>query len=1043
MKKAFIPILIFFTVFCTDFSFSQSVTILEETMSLDTYGFGHPNPVPILTENPKIMPYFKYEGYEQTSQKKDWKVVTLENDYIKVFVLPEIGGKVWGAIEKSTGEEFLYKNEVVKFRNIAMRGPWTSGGIEFNFGIIGHHPMTATPVDYKIMKNEDGSVSCIVGTLDLPSRTTWQVEIKLEKDKAYFETNASWYNGTPLNQSYYNWMTAAAAATDDLEFFIPGNAYLGHSGDAHSWPIDGEGRNLALYRNNNFGPSKSYHIVGEYKDFFGGYYHKKEFGFGHWSPYEEMPGQKLWLWDLSRAGGIWEDLLTDTDGQYIEFQAGRLFNQYSPGEINPISQANFDPYVMDRWNEIWFPYKQIGGMAAVSEHGVLNVKIEGGETYVGLNALQALNAPLTVLVNGVTVFTQNLQLKPMEVFSTQIAATSLDQIEIFVENANLHYTNDPKKSQLKRPFKADKNVISSENQQLFMDGWEAMKFREYALAREKFNELLQQEPSHLEALVKLAELEYRRTNYQKALEFAQKALQLDTYNAGANYFSGLSYKKLNDSVNALESLGWAARDIKYRAVSYAVMAEIYFGLNNLNHAATYALKALDYNTYNLNARYVLLLTNRKSNNPLAFETQLQAIRKMDALDHFVEFESILHQNGAPGDILKNIQNEFPDETLLELALKYLNLNEKETALQLLALAPKSGKANILAAYLLSNIDPVQSQVYLQEALKASPDFVFPYRAEMIPVLEWAISKNSHWKLKYYLAQNDLAVGLQEKGEVLLRNCGFEPDNDTFYRFRGEILKQETFDNRLKDFQKALTLKSNNWKIWEDLIRFYFDNGKFKEANTTAEKAYKKFTNNYNIGLSYAKTLVSVESYAKSISILKSLKVLPYEHAAESKGIYDNAHIFYAQQFMERKNFTKAIELLNLSKEWPEHLGVGQPFDPDTRLQDYLLSYCYQSIGKGKEAETALKSIVTYTEKNTELIGINSLFSLLAFEKLNQSESLKQYKKDLKETATQNEKAALAVVLYEHNENEIEALKRKINLDEKLWSILHFVTANKW
>ena len=126
--------------------FSQSVTITEEIRQLDTYGFGTPNPVPILTENPKIFPYFKFEGYSHTSQKKGWKVVKLENDYIEVYVLPEIGGKVWGAIEKSTGNEFLYRNEVVKFRNIAMRGPWTSGGIEFNFGIIGHHPSVQQPL---------------------------------------------------------------------------------------------------------------------------------------------------------------------------------------------------------------------------------------------------------------------------------------------------------------------------------------------------------------------------------------------------------------------------------------------------------------------------------------------------------------------------------------------------------------------------------------------------------------------------------------------------------------------------------------------------------------------------------------------------------------------------------------------------------------------------------------------------------------------------------------------------------------------------------
>jgi len=81
----------------------------------------------------------------------------LENKYVKVSVFPEIGGKVWGAIEKSTNNEFIYYNSVVKFRNIAMRGPWTSGGIEFNFGIIGHAPTTATPVDYSFKKIRMGA----------------------------------------------------------------------------------------------------------------------------------------------------------------------------------------------------------------------------------------------------------------------------------------------------------------------------------------------------------------------------------------------------------------------------------------------------------------------------------------------------------------------------------------------------------------------------------------------------------------------------------------------------------------------------------------------------------------------------------------------------------------------------------------------------------------------------------------------------------------------------------------------------------------------
>jgi len=112
----------------------QSATIREESHMLTTYPFGDPNPVPILTSNTKIYPYHKFEGYSHNTQSQAWKVVTLENDFIQVFVLPEVGGKVWGAIDKTTGKEFIYRNEVMKFRNISMRGPWTSGGIEFIFG---------------------------------------------------------------------------------------------------------------------------------------------------------------------------------------------------------------------------------------------------------------------------------------------------------------------------------------------------------------------------------------------------------------------------------------------------------------------------------------------------------------------------------------------------------------------------------------------------------------------------------------------------------------------------------------------------------------------------------------------------------------------------------------------------------------------------------------------------------------------------------------------------------------------------------------------
>ncbi len=1011
---------------------AQSVTISVDTMSLETYGFGKPNPVPILAENPKIYPYFKFEEYEHTSKKKDWKVVTLENDYIKVLVLPEIGGKVWGAIEKSTGEEFLYKNEVIKFRNIAMRGPWTSGGIEFNFGIIGHHPSTATSVDYTTRTNDDGSVSCIVGNIDLPSNTRWTVEIRLEKDKAYFETNASWYNASPVTESYYTWMTAAAVATYDLEFFIPGNQYVEHNGDAHDWPIDPKGRNLSHYKNNTFGSSKSYHIVGEYNDFFGGYYHDSKFGFGQWAPYEEMPGQKLWLWDLSRGGGIWEDLLTDSDGQYIEFQAGRLFDQYSPARAtNPISQVGFDPYMMDRWSEIWFPYKEIGGMVDASEHGVLNVEIKDGKIYIGLNALQELDHIIQVLVNGNSVFSELLKLKPMEIFTKTIEINPQDKIEITIDGTELNFGNGPKINLLKRPFEEDNNLTVSNEELLLFEGTEALEFREFNLALDKLTELLQMDPSHKAGLVKLAELEYRKTNYDEALEFANAVLKMDTYNASANYLAGITYRAQKDFINALESLGWAARDIKYRSVAYAQMAEIHFALKDHKRAKYYVQKSLAYNAYNVNAREVLLLISSLEKDATAVKNITEAIVEIDPLNHFVTTEASFKNNEKNNG--SNVQNEFKEETILQSAIHYHSLGMINDARTTLSRGVTSPKNELWKSYLFKGKRNAESQAVLNNVVSNSIDFVFPYRRETLPVLEWAVQQNSSWKLKYLLAQNYLAVGLEAKGKSILKTLATEPNSDVFYRFRAKLLSENSYDDKLKDVLKALELNNKDWKIWEETILFYVQNGKYDEAHTTSKKAYERFSGNYNIGLAHAKALVQVDAFDEAIEVLKNIQILPFEHASESRKIYEQAYIGAALKQFHKKDLVKSIEFLEQCKQWPENIGVGKPYNPDERMQNYLLAVCYKLTNQSGKESLLLREIIDYTFNTKERSSVNNLFSLLALQNLNKKQELNKLLSRLKASNQLVDKLVWAFFI--NDESKLSNLKINSDLSNNLWNAM--------
>ncbi|RZL99539.1 MAG: DUF5107 domain-containing protein, partial [Pedobacter sp.] len=340
------------------FSFSQllvaqnAATVKEYQKVFKTYPFSDPSPYPMLNE---VYPYFRYDGFSAIAIQKEWKVVELQNDFITLFILPEIGGKIWAAIERSTNKPFMYYNQVVKFRDIAMRGPWTSGGLEANYGIIGHTPNCATPVDYLTTTYPDGSVSCVIGALDLLTRSQWRVEIKLEKDKAYFTTQSFWYNGTAIEQPYYHWMNAGLKASDDLEFILPGNQFIGHDGSTSAWPINQEnGRNMAKYAENDFGGYKSYHVFGKYADFAGAYWHKDSLGMIRYSTHDDKPGKKIWVWGQSRQGMIWEKLLTDNDGQYVELQSGRAYNQAEEGSsATPFKQLGLYPFGTETWKEYW------------------------------------------------------------------------------------------------------------------------------------------------------------------------------------------------------------------------------------------------------------------------------------------------------------------------------------------------------------------------------------------------------------------------------------------------------------------------------------------------------------------------------------------------------------------------------------------------------------------------------------------------------------------------------------------------------------------
>ena len=240
---------------------SAQTVIIKDTV-MTTYSFSDPNPVPNITS---YYPYHKFDKFGTEPKDKSWKVIELENDYLKVTVFPEIGGKVWSVYDKSKGKDIFYDNEVVKFREIAMRGSWTSGGIEFNYGIIGHAPSCSHPVEWATAVNKDGSVSCFVGAWDFLTRTRWTVEINLPKDAAWLRTRTFWHNFSGLYKPYYTWANSAVKASEDLEIIYPAAYSISHHGTSEEFPVNSSKVDISFFKNQKYGADKSLHPGGSHK----------------------------------------------------------------------------------------------------------------------------------------------------------------------------------------------------------------------------------------------------------------------------------------------------------------------------------------------------------------------------------------------------------------------------------------------------------------------------------------------------------------------------------------------------------------------------------------------------------------------------------------------------------------------------------------------------------------------------------------------------------------------------------------------------------
>ncbi|MFN2117707.1 MAG: DUF5107 domain-containing protein, partial [Candidatus Promineifilaceae bacterium] len=310
----------------------------SEKVTIPTYRIGEPDKNPMFLEkrvyqgsSGVVYPLPMIDRIYDEKYEREYTAVFLENRYLKLMVLPEIGGRLQLALDKTNDYYFVYYNRVIKPALVGLAGPWISGGIEFNWPQH-HRPTTFSPVDWRIKENADGSKTIWCAEIEPMFHTKGMHGFTLHPGRAYFEVNVQLYNRTTVPQTFLWWANPAVSVNDDYQSIFPPDvhAVMDHGKrDVSDFPIAtgtyykvdyAPGTDISLYK--NIPVPTSYMVYHSDYDFVGCYDHGKQAGMMHVANHHEVPGKKQWTWGCGDFGQSWDRQLTDEDGPYIELMCG-------------------------------------------------------------------------------------------------------------------------------------------------------------------------------------------------------------------------------------------------------------------------------------------------------------------------------------------------------------------------------------------------------------------------------------------------------------------------------------------------------------------------------------------------------------------------------------------------------------------------------------------------------------------------------------------------------------------------------------------------
>jgi tetratricopeptide (TPR) repeat protein len=832
----------------------------------------------------RVYPYRMQERLTEQKVNKTYRAIYLENEFVRTSILPEIGGRIFSALDKTDNYNFIYRQTVVKPALIGMLGAWISGGIEWN--VFHHHRASSfSPVDYSRQENPDGSVTAWIGEIEIRHRMKWRIGITLFPGKSYIEAKLIPYNRSPFLHSMLYFANAGVHANNDYQVvFPPATEWVTQHAKSEfaAWPIAHENYNHVDFtaQGREFGTDGvdiswwknnlqwiSFFAYNYEDDWVAGYDHGRKAGTLVLGNHHIAPGKKFWTWGSGDHGQVWDKLLTDSDGPELELMAGG----YSDNEPD---YSWLQPHRTKEVSHYFYPLRDIGSLKNANLDAAVGLEVIGGNlAKIAFNTTSRRDGARVVLKAGEKpVLEERIDISPLKPYSKtvplppgakesdlSVSLSSLDGTELVAYRAKKtspgafpghEYEGDVaagRKSPMPEPVKPPAPPREIESvEMLYLAGMRLEQFYNPAVnPMIYYEEALRRDPNDLRVNTAVGILMLRKGMFEEAEKYLRKAVKRATWNythprdAEPLYYHGLALRYLGRHKEAADTLYEATWDDAFSSPAYYQLAEIAAQGGRYAEALRHVDRSLSTNALDLkalNLKAALLRKSGRAAEALRLASQTAA---GDLLDFWSRNELYLAQLATKrpdqaGETLTSLRTLMRDEvdSYLELAVDYGSFGAWDEALGVLDRLMRSGNKRTSSYPLLYYYAGYASQKkgatadaarYFKLAADMPPDNCFPFQLEMIDVLRTAMQRSpSDAMAPLYLG--NLLFDLQPEAAIKEweKAAALGSKVATVFRNLGVGYEQTKRDRKkaIEYYEKAVELDPTDTRVIHELDSAY-------------------------------------------------------------------------------------------------------------------------------------------------------------------------------------------------------------------------------